>query len=192
MPRASAAAARQTAESVCEAGEELFSKEGYSAISLDDVAQAAGVTRGAVYHHFRSKSGLFAAVTARVQSRVADAVVAAAAAAGGDPHERLRAGSHAFLDVITSSSAARILLIDAPAVVGWDEWRRLDAEHSAAHLREALADVGVRDELLDATTALLSGAMNEAALWVMNAENAEASRAHAHRVLDRILASVGP
>lgn len=94
---------------------DLFAERGFAEVSLDDVAAAAGVTRGAVYHHYRSKSGLFGAVAAQLQAGVAEAVVAAAEEAGDLPGEQLRAGCHAFLDAITAGPAARILLIDAPA-----------------------------------------------------------------------------
>ncbi|MFD4368221.1 TetR/AcrR family transcriptional regulator [Rhodococcus sp. NPDC058521] len=189
MPRASAAHAAQTAQSVLGSATDLFASQGFVDVSLDDVATAVGVTRGAVYHHYRSKAGLFGAVVDRLQSQVAAAVVAAAKEAGPLPSDQLRAGSHAFLDAITSGTAARILLIDAPSVVGWQEWRRLDAENSAAHLRDALRNVGVPDDLLDATTAQLSGAMNEAALWIAQQENTDVARVQAHSALDRLLAT---
>jgi AcrR family transcriptional regulator len=187
MPRASAADAARTAQRVLEAATELFATAGYADVSVDGVAQASGVTRGAVYHHYQSKGRLFSAVAARVQSHVAAAVVAAAENAGPCPGDQLRAGSHAFLDAITSGAAVRILLIDAPSVVGWREWRRLDAENSVAHLREGLRDVGVAEDLLDATTAQLSGAMNEAALWIAQHEDATNARAQSLAALDRLL-----
>lgn len=190
MPRASAAAAAQTAREVRDVGTELFAARGFAAVSLDDVAQAAGVTRGAVYHHYRSKAGLFQAVAEQLQADVADAVVEAASGAGMSAHDRLRAGCHAFLDAITAAPAVRVLLVDAPAVVGWQEWRRLDAENSAAHLRDALHDAGVADELLDATTAQLSGAMNEAALWISQQPDDAQARDQAHVVLDRLVDAV--
>ncbi|GAB2603227.1 TetR/AcrR family transcriptional regulator [Pseudactinotalea suaedae] len=194
MPRASAAVAAQTAQRVLDSATRLFASRGYAAVSLDDVAQSAGVTRGAVYHHYANKAGLFGAVAASLQANVADAVAVAAEVAGAQPAEQLRAGSHAFLDAITAAPAVQILLIDAPAVVGWQEWRRLDAQNSAALLREVLREVGVADALLDATTALLSGAMNEAALWVAQSDETETdtARDQAHAALDRLLASFLP
>ncbi|WP_336632674.1 MULTISPECIES: TetR/AcrR family transcriptional regulator [unclassified Microbacterium] len=186
MPRASAADAARTARRVLDAATELFADRGFADVSLDDIARTAGVTRGAVYHHFGTKSALFSAVAERLQSDIALAVVAAAERSG-TPEEPLRAGSHAFLDAITSGAAVRILLVDAPSVIGWQEWRRLDAENSATHLREALADAGVPEELLDASTAQLSGAMNEAALWTAQHPDPEAARVRSHEALDRLL-----
>lgn len=189
MPRASAADAAQTARRVLEAANELFASQGFANVSLDDVARAAAVTRGAVYHHYKSKTGLFRETAAALQSRIAAAVVRAAEAAGSDPGDQLRAGSHAFMDAITSDPAVRILLIDAPPVIGWQEWRRIDAENSGAHLRDALQQVGVAEELVDVTTAQLSGAMNEAALWIAHHENADRARTQAHSALDQLLAA---
>ncbi|GAB11555.1 putative transcriptional regulator [Gordonia araii NBRC 100433] len=189
MPRASAADAALTAQRVLDSATDLFASRGFADVSLDDVAQAAAVTRGAVYHHYRNKAGLFSAVADRLQARVADAVVAAATEAGERPGAQLRAGSHAFLDAITDGPAVRILLIDAPAVIGWQEWRRLDAENSAPHLRDALREVGVAQDLLDATTAQLSAAMNEAALWIAQHEDTAAARRQAHAALDTLLAT---
>ncbi|WP_055476472.1 TetR/AcrR family transcriptional regulator [Gordonia sp. HS-NH1] len=190
MPRASAEAAAETARTVLAAATDQFAERGFADVSLDDVAEAAGVTRGAVYHHFRNKAALFAAVAAACHQQVADAVVAAAEAAGPDPAHQLSAGSHAFVDAITSGTAVRILLIDGPAVVGWEEWRRLDEAGSAAHLREALGAIGVDDELIDVLTMLLSGAMNEAALWLARHPDDDTARDRTHRALDRILGAV--
>lgn len=184
MPRASAADAARTAARILQSASCLFATRGYAQVSLDDIAHDAGVTRGAIYHHYQSKKGLFSAVAARLQAEVAEAVVAAAEAS---PSEQLRAGSHAFLDTITSRDFARILLVDAPSVVGWQEWRRLDDENSVAHLREALLNVQVPESLVDATAAHLSGAMNEAALWIAQHDAPEAARTEAHTALDQLL-----
>ena len=189
MPRATVAAAAQTAETLLISATALFAARGFADVSVDDIAQASGVTRGAVYHHFQSKADLFAAVASRLQVSLADAVVAAAKQAGSDPGSQLRAGSHAFLDAITDKSVLRILLIDAPSVVGWQEWRRLDAQNSAVHLREALGNVGVPGDLLDATTAQLSGAMNESALWIAEHPNTPMARKQSHLALDQLLES---
>ncbi|GAB2529668.1 TetR/AcrR family transcriptional regulator [Paramicrobacterium agarici] len=189
MPRASAAAAAETARSILTAATDLFAERGFAGVSLDDVATAADVTRGAVYHHYASKAGLFRSVAARLQADVAESVVSAAETQSDDPREQLRAGCHAFVDAITHGPAVRVLLVDAPAQFGWAEWRSLDAENSEVHLREALASVGVDPDILDALTAQLSGAMNEAALWIAQHPDAE-SRRSAHSALDLILDAV--
>ncbi|MDT9591619.1 helix-turn-helix domain-containing protein [Nocardioides zeae] len=190
MPRATAAAAAQTAADVLAAAADLFAERGFAGVSLDDVAERASVTRGAVYHHYRNKAGLLAAVVAEHQEGVAAAVVVAAEAAGADPGDQLRAGCHAFVDAVTAPGVARVLLRDAPAALGWEQWREIDAAHAVVHLREALQAVGVEADLLDATTAQLSGAMNEAALWVAQGAPGQRRRESAHDALDRLLGSV--
>jgi hypothetical protein len=129
---------------------------------------------------------------ARLQEQIAADVVEAAEAAGASPEIQFRTGSHAFLDAIMAPAVVRILLIEAPAVVGWQEWRQLDAQSSVVHLREVLQQVGVENTLLDAVTAQLSGAMNEAALWIAQHEDQAQARDQAHRALDILLSSVVP
>ena len=79
-----------------------------------------------------------------------------------------------------------MLLIDAPSVLGWSQWREIDATHSGSHLVEGLRDVGVPDAVLPAMAAQLSGAMNDAALFIIEHDDAD-SRAAAHAVLDQLL-----
>lgn len=192
MPRASATDAAETARRVLEAAREVFAADGFAAASLDDIARRAGVTRGAVYHHYDGKSGLFRAVAEQLQAEVAARVVAEAERKA-DAAGQLRAGSHAFLDAITDDRAARVLLIDAPAVLGWTRWRELDAAASGRELREAVEALGtVRPELVDALTQQLSGAMNEAALWLADAGDDATAREAAHAALDLILDAVAP
>lgn len=187
MPRASAAAAARTAQEILEAATTLISRHGFAELSVDEVARAAGVTRGAVYHHYGSKAGMFRAVAEALQASVAESVREAAEAGGHDPLAQLRAGSHAFLEVITAEPYVRILLVDAPVVVGWQQWRRSDAAHSGAHLRDAVARSGAPEGLVDALTVQLSGAMNEAALWVSQAHDREAALGAAHQALEQLL-----
>lgn len=190
VARASAAAAAQTARDVLEAASQLFAERGYAHVSLDDVAQAAGVTRGAVYHHYGNKAGLFSSLAAQLQARIAEVVVAAAEGVGEDPREQLRVGCHAFLDAITAQPAARVLLIDAPAMFDWDQWRRLDAENSMVQLHHVLEELELSPDLVEAMTVQLSGAMNEAALWIAQQPQQKAARQAAHRSLDRLLGAV--
>ena len=186
MARATAAEAAATASRVRDAAMLRFAAHGFDAASVDDIAADAGVTRGAVYHHYASKPGLFLAVVDDLQQQIAAAVVAAADAASS-PAESLRLGSHAFLDAITEGSAAQVLLIDAPRALGWQQWRKADAAASGAHLREALLTAGVPASDVDAATALLSGAMNESALWLSERPDDPDAREAAHRILDILL-----
>ncbi|WP_030156718.1 TetR/AcrR family transcriptional regulator [Glycomyces sp. NRRL B-16210] len=170
-------------------GRRRFGAEGYHEVVLAEVAQAAGVTKGAAYHHFGSKLGLFRAVAAEAQEELGERV-AAEADRHEDPWERLRAGCRAFLAAGSDPDVRRILLVDAPTVLGWDEWRAMDEESSARHLAEALAslvEAGViADEPVEPLARLLSGAMNEAALWLARTDR-ERAREDTERALDRLL-----
>ncbi|MET9216864.1 MULTISPECIES: TetR/AcrR family transcriptional regulator [unclassified Nocardia] len=147
----------------------LFAAKGYAAVGLSEIVSASGVTKGALYHHFDSKAELFRAVLTQVQQEVGEQV-AAAADAERDPWAQLTTGCAAFLRASADPLVQRIMLIDGPAVLGWHEWRALDEANSARHLHEALAalvDAGIlAPQPIAPLTQLLSGAMNEAALWL--------------------------
>ncbi|MEU2432072.1 TetR/AcrR family transcriptional regulator [Streptomyces sp. NPDC007861] len=173
-------------------GRRRFAADGYRGVVLTEVAQAVGVTKGAAYHHFESKAGLFHAVVADVVQELGDRV-AAAAEEVSDPWEQLRAGCRAFLAAGSDPSMRRIVLVDAPTVLGWEEWRALDEESSARHLRDALStlvETGViTAQPVEPLAQILSGAMNEAALWVARSGSPEALDS-AVETLDRLLAGL--
>jgi AcrR family transcriptional regulator len=147
----------------------LFARHGYAAVSLADITSAAAVTKGAFYHNFTSKADLFREIVEQVQHEVADRV-AAAADVHQDPWEQLLAGCRTFLAVSRDPEVQQIMLIDGPSVLGWNQWRAMDEASSARHLTEALTtliDNGtIPDQPVEPLTRLLSGAMNEAALWL--------------------------
>lgn len=178
MARASKEQSEITARRIRDVAAAQFAERGYAAVALEEVAAAAGVTRGAVYHHYRSKQHLFEAVAAAAQQRVADAV-ASAADAVTDPWDGLIAGCRAFLIATVAHSHRRILLVDAPSVMGWSTWRSQDAAASGHHLAEAVAELAAGGRLEihspEATAALLSGAMNEAVLRIAEAPDRDAA-----------------
>lgn len=185
MPRASAADAAATFDAILEAATDAFTQSGFRNASLGAIARAAGVTRGAVYHHFTDKLGLFQAVVRAGHERVAAFVVARADARADDPRAALRAGCHAFVDGITTDPAAHVLLVEGPAVLGWSQWRALDASASMKELREAVETVTGRDA--EAMTHLLSGAMNEGAIWLVETSGDAGARRAIHRGLDTVI-----
>ncbi|MEJ8632671.1 TetR/AcrR family transcriptional regulator [Streptomyces sp. MS2.AVA.5] len=167
-------------------GRRRFAADGYHHVVLAEVAQAVGVTKGAAYHHFDSKAGLFRAVVAEVQQELGERV-ATAAEQYDDLWEQLRAGCRAFLGAGTDPAVRQILLLDAPTVLGWDEWRALDEASSARHLSEALQALAaagiIADQPVEPLTRLLSGAMNETAHWIARGGDPHA----AEQALDRLL-----
>ncbi|KAF0835806.1 TetR/AcrR family transcriptional regulator [Nocardia caishijiensis] len=191
----STARARQREETrrlLLRVSRELFAAKGYAAVGLSEIVATAGVTKGALYHHFESKADLFKAVLAQVQQEVGEQV-AAAADAEPDPWVQLTTGCAAFLRASADPRIQRIMLVDAPAVLGWHEWRALDEANSARHLGEALQtliDAGtLPPQPVAPLTHLLSGAMNEAALWLADTADPTALP-HTITALDRLLTAL--
>ncbi|WP_067965632.1 TetR/AcrR family transcriptional regulator [Nocardiopsis trehalosi] len=167
-PRTKAQQREETSRALVAAARRLFARHGYAAVALEEITAAAGVTKGALYHHFGSKAGIFRAVVAEVQHEVGERV-AAAADAEPDPWDRLVTGCREFLAAGADPEAHRIMFVDGPAVLGWDAWRRIDEASSERHLAEqlaALAEAGIVRGPVAPLVHLLSGAMNEAALWL--------------------------
>lgn len=193
MARATKEQSEATATRVLDSARTLFAERGYAAVGLDEVATHAGVTRGAVYHHYSSKLGLFRAVHAWAQAEVAEAIVRATAGIA-DPWDGLEIGCRAFLGASVRDDVRRVLLVDAPAVLGWDAWRDLDAQNSGRLLTEALTDLAeagsIRVESVPACQALLSGAMNEAALRAASLEDPAAGVDETWVVLQRLLGAL--
>ena len=156
-------------------GRRRFARDGYHAVVLEEVARGIGATKGAAYHHFGSKAGLFRAVVEEAQQEVG-ARVARAVEGYADPWDQLIAGSRAFLSAGSDPDLQRIMLVDAPTVLGWNEWRAMDEASSVTHLTEvlsALVTAGeIRPQPIEPLTRLLSGAMNEAALWLAQSPDA--------------------
>lgn len=146
-----------------------FTEHGYAESSMEEIVAEAKLTRGALYHHFGSKKGLFQAVLESVQTEIGERVEAEAAQSD-DAREQLILGCRAFVAAAVEPRIRRILLIDGPAVLGWEAWRRMDEENSMRHLREQLQLMQRQGYLkpvpLDAMTHFLSGALNESALWI--------------------------
>jgi AcrR family transcriptional regulator len=169
----------------------LFAAKGYAATGTEEVVAQAAVTRGALYYHFADKQALFAAVVEQVAQEVLAAIERAAAKATS-PLDGLIRGSRAFIEACLEPGARQIYLIDAPSVIGWQRWREIDARHGMGSLRlgveAALADLPRGQTLsAEALTYLLSGAMNEAVLWLAEAKDETAARKAAEAALTRIL-----
>ncbi len=175
---------------------QMFSELGYAATSTEELVAAVGLTRGALYHHFGNKQGLFEAVLEQVQLELTDEVNRRGRAARGGPLASLRAGFRAYLDVSLRDDVRRILLIDGPAVMGWDAWHELDLRHAYGTTRLVLQRAIDAGELqaapLDELTQLLLGAVTQAALEVGRAANPRAARRRLGKVLDLLLDGLTP
>ncbi|GAA1389590.1 TetR/AcrR family transcriptional regulator [Pseudonocardia kongjuensis] len=184
----------RTRRALLDEAERLFARDGYGAVGLPAVVGGAGVTKGALYHQFDGKAALFAAVLERVQERVAQRVLDAARGLPDDPWQQLLAGCRAFIEASTGPAAARIMLVDGPAVLGWPAWRELDERTSGRHLAAALRALVQHGDLapqpIEPLARLLSGAMNELAMWLAGPGTTDADRDAAQAALERTLAGL--
>ncbi|MFE4608373.1 TetR/AcrR family transcriptional regulator [Streptomyces niveus] len=180
---------QQTRDTLLRESRRLFSKLGYASVGLSEIVGAAGVTKGALYHHFDSKAELFRAVLEQVQQEVA-ALIAAEADVQEDPWDQFTYGCQAFLSASTDPAIQRIMLVDGPAVLGWGDWRAMNEATSGRHLAQALTvlirEGTVAPQPVAPLAHLLSGAMNEAALWLATSEDS-ADLVDARRALARML-----
>lgn len=154
-------------EALTAAAARLFAEHGFAATSTEAVLAETGLTRGALYHHFRDKRDLFDAVCQRLQAETVAAILAPADT-HADPVDGLIAGSLAFVDHVSRPEAWRILLIEAPSVLGWARWNEIDAAHGFGLLvegvREAVA-AGALEGDPDVLAHLLNGGLNQAVVW---------------------------
>ena len=162
------------------AAHQLFAERGYAAVGTEEIVARAGVTRGALYHHFADKRDLFRAVHEELEGAL---VADIAARIGGieDPWELVVTGVGAFLDACTDPALMRISLLDAPAVLGWPEWRAIDERHGLGLVSFGLQNAMDRGEFAPQPVRplahLLMGAMAEAAMVIANADDPAAARA---------------
>jgi AcrR family transcriptional regulator len=188
-----AAQSQATRARLVAAARDLFGRRGYANVGTEEIVRAAGVTRGALYHQFADKRDLFAAVMEAVD---ADLLAEATAAAGGteDPMEGLRAGLRGWVEATARPEAQRIVLVDAPAVLGWETWREIGARHALGAMMaelQAAIDAGVLAPVPVRPLAhVLMGALDEAVLYIARADDPDAARAETTAVLDRIVESL--
>src|SRR5687768_13733053 len=109
----------------------LFAQNGYADSSTDEVVRRAKVTKGALYHHFANKLELYRAVVEEMERELV-ARMAEAAQRSREPDERLEAACHAYLDACLDSTLTRILVLEAPVVLGWKAWCDLAHQHEIA------------------------------------------------------------
>lgn len=190
--RTQAERSASTRAALLAAGRELFTERGFAGAAREEIVERAGVTRGALYHHFANKEDLFRAVLLEVETEIGMRV-ATAAMKGRDPLDALRRGCQAFLDAaMDDASVRRIVLLDAPAVLGWQGWRDIEAEHGIRLMKEALSECAaaglIPEGPVEPLAHMLLAAVNEAALLVANASNRRKARAQVGATVDGILA----
>lgn len=193
--RSQAERSETTRGALIEAARPLFAERGYAGVGTEEIVRAAGVTRGALYHHFDGKRELFEAVYERIEAQLAERIAAGALAANaGSPLEAMRAGAEMFLQACTEPEVLRIALLDGPAVLGWDRWREIGAEHGLGLIEgsvQAAIDAGaIARQPVRPLAHVLMGALDEAAMLVARAEDPEPMRAEVGRTLDTLIAAL--
>ena len=174
-----AARSADTTRALLIAARALFGMRSYAGVSVDQVVTRAGVTKGAIYHHFRDKRALLAAVVAELEAEMADEIRAVIADID-DPVDQLQAGCQVFLEGCLDPIARRIVLLDAPAVLGWKESRAIDIKHGLGIIVEILergmTTGSIRDQPAGPLAHLFLGAAIEAGMLIAHAKDPLAER----------------
>jgi AcrR family transcriptional regulator len=183
-----------TRGALVEAARPLFAERGYAAVATEEIVRAAGVTRGALYHHFAGKEDLFAAVYEQVEADLV-AEIGQVATDASDPLDALHLGAARFLEACRRPEVQRITLIDAPSVLGWERWREIGMSYGFGLIEEVLRagmEQGVIEpQPLRPLTHLLLGAMDEAAMLVARSDDPEL-REQVAGSIDRYLDTLAP
>lgn len=193
--RTQAERSESTRRALLDAARTLFAERGYAGVAAEQIVRAAGVTRGALYHHFDGKRELFEAVYIEIEKELAERIAAGAlSGAAQSPTKAMRAGAEMFLQACTEPEAQQIALLDGPSVLGWDRWREIAAEHGLGLIEatlQAAIDAGeIEAQPVKPLAHVLMGALDESAMVVARAEDSEAMRAEVGKTLDFLLSSL--
>ena len=159
--------------------EELFASKGFAGASTQEIAEKAGLTRGAVYFHFTDKKALFRAVFENLEARLM-ARLGVGAAAATSAWDGLVLGCRVYLDSCLEESFSRTVFLDAPAVLGWEQWREVEEQHALGAMRSALQacidERSVRSQPVPPLAQLLLACLTEAGMLIARANDKALSR----------------
>jgi AcrR family transcriptional regulator len=185
-----AAQGRATREQLIDVATRLFAERGYEDTSIEAVLSAAGVSRGALYHHFAGKDALFEAVVESVDDRIA-ADMTAAVDGIQDPVEVLRVSALKWIDLAGDPVIQRIILTDGPAVLGWERWRTMNEQGAygqARALLQVIADAGqLAPHLVNAFAHMILAAIDEMAIVIARAADPEAAMAEGRVAVEELI-----
>jgi len=191
-----AARSAATRDALISAARRLFAERGYADVGTEEIVRTAGLTRGALYHHFADKEALFAAAFEEVEVETNVRILQAVESDGtADPIAAMQLGAAAFLDVCTEPEMARIMLLDAPSVLGWERWTEISNQHNMGLVQALLtraAEVGrIPAQPIPPLAHTLLGALREAALFLARADDRAQARSDVGAVMDLIIRSIG-
>jgi AcrR family transcriptional regulator len=177
------------------AGRRLFAERGYAGVGTEEIVREAGVTRGALYHHFEDKRDLLRSVYEQIEGELSQRL-AESLVPGAGVIDSLHAGAETFLDQCLDPEVQQIALLDAPAVLGWEEWRKIAARYAAglvdAMLAHGMETGEVRRQPVRSLTHALIGAVDELAMMVARAADPDAARAEASVTLATLIDALRP
>jgi AcrR family transcriptional regulator len=173
------------------AARRLFAEQGFVGTGREQIVEAAGVTRGALHHHFGGKEQLFRAVYEQLEQELMQRV-AEAAMAGSTATEQLRLGSLAYLDAAMDPAVQRVVLIDGPSVLSWEEREEISGALALGMvvevLRAAMDEGEIARQPVDVLARLLLAALHESVLLMARADDPAAARAEVGEVFEGMLA----
>ena len=176
MARTQAERSAATQDAVLTAARELWGQRGYAAVSTPEIARAAGVTRGAMYHQYTDKGKLFLAVLEVVEADVIERLTASIGAARpATPADALRLAANAWLEIASESEVRQLVLLDAPSVLGWAGFREISLRYGLG-MTEQLLGAAIAAGQLDPQpvrplATIVIGALDEAAMVIANADH---------------------
>lgn len=184
-----------TKEALVRAARPLFAAHGFGGVGTEAIVRAAGVTRGAMYHHFADKTELFAAVFEDVQADLTRRIGEAVDGSGlEDPVELMQLGARSWLDACAEPDVHRIVLVEAPAVLGWERWRQISLRQGMGLVQSILTvamEVGrIPRQPVEPLAHVLIGALDEASLYVAQSDDPARARAEVVAVLEALLAAL--
>jgi len=193
--RTQAARSAATQETLVGAARALFAARGFGGVGTEAIVRAAGVTRGAMYHQFADKTELFAAVFEAVEIDVAARIGRAVAEAGQtDPIAVMELGANAWLDACADPEVQRIVLLEAPAVLGWERWREIGTRYGMGLVEAVIAhaiEVGrIRPQPVKPLAHVFMGALDEGAMYVARAEDPVSARAQLRAVISQLISAL--
>jgi AcrR family transcriptional regulator len=184
---------QSTQTALITAARALFAEQGYAAVPADEIVRAAGVTRGALYHHFGDKQGLFRAVVEQLETEITDELKVVLRSTE-DPWTAALAALTRFLEVCVRPEVVQISFTDALAVLGWQEWRAIEQRYGLGLITEILESVAADGKLIPAPipelAQLVLSACAEAALMIAHAEDPEAAKARCLQALVALLSGL--
>ena len=190
-----AAQAEVTQKALREQARKLFTQKGYAGANTEELVQRARVTKGALYHHFANKREIYLAVVEDLEQELVERIEAAGAAAR-DPWKSLRAMCLAYLEACRDPALARILVLEAPVVLGWKTWCNLEQKYEVAAFARCLKDAGAAGfregvpESAETLAQVVLGALTTGARVIATAADPAAARKEVQKTVERLLAGL--